>query len=1440
MQLKQKPSDAILTCRMVRRYSVSPWVVLLVLWSFCYPATWLLGDGATTLELESCDLVTTKLYLRCGELSARSVQTPYGAFAELSMPGADPSAEVGAPKLPVVRVWVEVPQGGKPTAEFIPGDVTTVALSAFGLPSAVYPRQPPAPKVPGYTPQFTLNAARYITDRFAFDEPAVVIDVVQARNHRLALVEVRPVNYNPVTGVLAVAEDGTLLVETPTPDLAATESLTRRHKSPLYDAVLRRIVVNAGAFEALWVVPTEIEMIIVTDASFSSQLDPLVRWRWRKGFEVDLKTASELGGTADAIKNYIQSRYESDDVDFVLLVGDVAQVPTFTGGESGSSSDNPYSELAGADFVPDCFVGRLSLTSATQVAEMVQRILDYEHLSFGSGAEWTEGTCLPASDDASYHTLAENTQRYVAYNHFIPQGYTRVDTIWAYYGGTGADVINSVNAGVMTLIYTGHGYNAGWAGPEVDQDDVRNLANQGKYPMVLSFACQTGMFGEYNECFMETWIRQTDKGAIASMGASDYTYWYEDDVFERRMIDSVFVSGWCFTSGMRLKGLMAVYASYPSSAEYYFDVYNLLGDPSVALWWGEPQDMVVSHPEVVPPGEGEVSVSVSCGGTPLPEALVCITNDSTIHQAAYTDASGSVTLPYSGAAPGETLWVTATAYNKLPYEDYIVVAGSGPFLVYQSHTVQDNGGSGSLGDGDGTADAGERLALWVTLRNAGSEPAYGVSAAISTTSPYVSVVDDESYYGNILAGTSGSPSDPFVVQLLGMPPDSTTASFVITATDAPGSTWTDEFSLLLRAPMLRVEGNSWLDADGDGFAEPGEWVELSVTVGNAGGDDAESVAGTVSEDDPYVTITLDSVFFGDISAGGAATSAPNYRLSISPSCPTPRLVKIYHTASEGRGYSFVDTLSLVVGTCGFYDDAESGLDLWSAGEYWHTTTYRHNSGTHAFYVGDEEWAAPFQYHDTLNTSLTTLTPVTLPDAPTLSFWHYYEVEYGYDSCFVEVSSDGGASWSTLGSYTGPSFGWRFAAFDLSPFGDAGDEVLLRFRFYSDGGVHNHGWFIDDVSVAPQAQGYVGAGDVFPKAGAPGDTFTYRITYASPNGYVPTGAIVYIDGIPHDMTGAFGSISTGRVFEHRAALGEGAHTFRFAVAIGPDTLRFPESGALWGPVVAEPTYDFDLGTSDGGFTTQSFSYYQDWQWGAPSFGPPGVPYGTSCWGTQLASTYHDSSQSRLMSPTFEIPDDAYLVIWHWYRAQPSDIPRKHDGGNVKLSVGGSQPFVIFPQGGYDGHASMYNQFVRRQPIFGDTLEARWQEESFDLTPWAGQSAQVIFDFGSSSRNTEAGWYINRVMIISAVAAEARQKPPVPERIRISAAPNPFNDRCAIAVELPDGCTEAQLKIFDIRGRCVAAFHLSTGRNEVVWDASSAPSGIYCAKVLNQTKRLLHVK
>jgi Immune inhibitor A peptidase M6 len=109
-----------------------------------------------------------------------------------------------------------------------------------------------------------------------------------------------------------------------------------------------------------------------------------------------------------------------------------------------------------------------------------------------------------------------------------------------------------------------------------------------------------------------------------------------------------------------------------------------------------------------------------------------------------------------------------------------------------------------------------------------------------------------------------------------------------------------------------------------------------------------------------------------------------------------------------------------------------------------------------------------------NTDAAAVTSVTVPTAdPTLRFLAKYGAESGFDYGYVIVSTDGGATYTaipgdkTVDGPLGPAIngtttGFEPHSYDLTAY--AGKNILLGFRYVSDGGVNEGGWLIDDIAV----------------------------------------------------------------------------------------------------------------------------------------------------------------------------------------------------------------------------------------------------------------------------------------------------------------------------------------------------------------------------------------
>jgi hypothetical protein len=141
---------------------------------------------------------------------------------------------------------------------------------------------------------------------------------------------------------------------------------------------------------------------------------------------------------------------------------------------------------------------------------------------------------------------------------------------------------------------------------------------------------------------------------------------------------------------------------------------------------------------------------------------------------------------------------------------------------------------------------------------------------------------------------------------------------------------------------------------------------------------------------------------------------------------------------------------------------------------WTVTTAAPDHGS------DAALAAP----DADNKDAAIVHSVTVPaGSPSLTFDTKYDTEPGFDSFFVQVSTDGGRTYHSLANadttcdldpgadaklvgncpgFNGDSGGWKSETFDLSAY--AGQTVLLAFRYITDANTRGTGVWIDNVQI----------------------------------------------------------------------------------------------------------------------------------------------------------------------------------------------------------------------------------------------------------------------------------------------------------------------------------------------------------------------------------------
>lgn len=761
---------------------------------------------------------------------------------------------IGYPRVPVVRLLIEVPRGADVAVQGERLSVSSLALADTRAPYPPLPAQPPLVKMPGSADRtpFALDEKAYATDEPWPALPAVrVIGRGLLRGRDVITLEIVPLQIQTASRTLLVAKRIAVEVSFVGGDACASPPVpaTLDPFATAIDVPLARPLACAGKRAGVDAGPgqgstggAEGMLVIVNDA-FLASLDPFVAWKRQTGFRVEVVPTSSFGSSpTDAqIKSKIEDTYATwsdPPLGFVLLVGDTDFTPIHTGDGGGSSqvTDNWYACVDGADFLPDIAVARISTRTAAETADVVDKLLTYQRATFASDA-WTKRAGFVGTSDSGHISLIEDTHDWCIETHYTPRGFeatpwthggTSCDRHYYTYDADTAEIAASIDAGRTVVNYSGHGSETSWQGPTshggYDQNDVRANSNDGMYPLVISNACVTGTL-DRNECFGETWQKAPKKGAIAFVGASNNSYWDEDDYYQRRWHDQLFSPGGKRIGVLHNDAKLDLYAHYGDTGtiRYYFDMYNLLSEPSLFVWTSSPRDLGVSYPAEIPTGTDEFETVVMIDGAPFAGALVAARkDDENVFAAGYTDANGRVVLPLvpAPAMPG-SLIVTVTGHDARPHEGLAtVIPLDGAYLRYRAHAVDD---SLSGCDADGVADLGETVTLRVTIENIGSETAVAATLALSSSSdvtlPFAPVV-----LGDVGAGASVTRDVAMTVNAGAGCRE--IAEFLLAIAWQGGEPRQDHFDEMLN-------GDTRDETDGEDFehggAEPDGWTHAALT-----------------------------------------------------------------------------------------------------------------------------------------------------------------------------------------------------------------------------------------------------------------------------------------------------------------------------------------------------------------------------------------------------------------------------------------------------------------------------------------------------------------------------------------------------------------------------------------------------------------------------------
>jgi len=689
------------------------------------------------------------------------------------------------------------------------------------------------------------------------------------RDIKVAPLLVKEFYYNETTKNIVCYKNVEIEIKFNRPPLNFTTEPVSENWNSLY----RTTVLNYDETPSLYNIGLPQSYLIITDDAYYDAIQPFARWKNLKGYTITVKRLSEIGNTTSAIKNYITQCYQnfSPRLEYVLLVGrnivsnDIYGIP--------ARGDHQYACVAGNDLYPDLFVGRLPVTNTSELNVITAKILGYESTPFMDDTMWYRralvvGTQYQASGDPVWTALA--TLRWVR-NLLLQHNYLQVDTVFDPPHASGAGIIDTfVNRGVTFICGRGWGNYDGWNRPHFIRDDVANLSNGWKLPIVTSFYCGTANCFGSNRCFGEYWLIQgTPNIPKAAVGFYGPTWSTTSSRFNNCQTYGVYWG--IFEEGIHnfgvamFRGKLELFNNFPVPQDsdylrWHVCSYTVLGDPSLEMWTAVPRQLTATYPTEIPVGSTSITVSVRDGNSqPIPGALVSLYK-SEVKSTAFTDNSGNAVLNFL-ARSADTLFVTVTAHNYIPHLGNVRVTTQSinvGFYKYYGYVI-----------------AGQPTNLPISLKNYGSsQTANNTIATLRTTNNQITITDSVKSFGNINPGQMAL-GGPF--QFTAAPSCTNNQRVNFQLSIVSGSyNWISDFTVNVRAPELSYKRHIISDG-GNGFLDPGETANLILKIVNHGLENISNVSGILRCTNPNAIRVLDSIgTFGNINVSDSVQNSSDY------------------------------------------------------------------------------------------------------------------------------------------------------------------------------------------------------------------------------------------------------------------------------------------------------------------------------------------------------------------------------------------------------------------------------------------------------------------------------------------------------------------------------------------------------------------------------------
>ncbi|MCF7912259.1 MAG: hypothetical protein K9M99_07010 [Candidatus Cloacimonetes bacterium] len=660
-----------------------------------------------------------------GELTKSTLSVELGRFTTLEVEGLQQGASIGDPDLPHYTRIIALPDNGNWEISKFTYDVKEIDIENPIIPSGWEDLT-----------QWQDNRANqwFPSEIVSISEPSIM------RNYRFSQVSIAAVQYNPALQKIRLITNLDLQLAVDYSNYTNPQTGRELPGSAAFDKLAQSWIFGADNYRN----DNDYagSLLIISRSSVVSYLETLAEWKQKMGFHTIIATTTETGSSSSSIQNYIQNAYDNWEYppDHVLLVGDVSgsySLPAFYCEGymyPWDVTDHNYALLEGTDYFPDVLIGRISIQNTTQLATAIAKIINYESNPYMTNTNWyTKGLMMSVIEDnwgSEYFSGRETV--ICAGEKLLDYTYTQIDTFIAPYQSSHTQLRNLINTGYTFLNYRGFGSTYYWNGASgghmFEISDINALSNGWMLPMVTSIVCGGGDFADnnYSTCFGETWLvsgsASNPRGAIAFIGPSEHdTKTPFNNCNDLGIYQGITQEGIFGTSAMMLRGKMEMYNNFPfchswgdalDSDQFYFYVYNLLGDPTVEIWTDVPKNCELELDTEIPIGQNYLEITISSDDDQVEGFRIAVTSDDGLLATDITNNNGNAYIPVE--MPLGEYTVTASRYGYIPAtEDIEVLAADVLGITEYSTNI--------------TPAAGNSFELELMLHNYAGSSAYGIT-----------------------------------------------------------------------------------------------------------------------------------------------------------------------------------------------------------------------------------------------------------------------------------------------------------------------------------------------------------------------------------------------------------------------------------------------------------------------------------------------------------------------------------------------------------------------------------------------------------------------------------------------------------------------------------------------------------------------------------------